>query len=137
MKVSRQIICSNARWIVLFLFILFAFLLTRINDYINWSRIMRAHQFVNGKTLYFEKAGYRQSDYFKISYTCNKIEYKKSQLAIFLNNDFENYFKNKQFPVIVNPEFPEDGEMLIFKYDFEKYGYVQPDSLSWVNKYER
>jgi hypothetical protein len=128
---------NNIGIFLLILILAIGYLLTKLNQRNNLIKIRNSHVFVTGYIGNFQKAGFRQSDYFEFHYKFNGILFKKSDLSKVYLNDFKNYFINKKFPVILNPSNPEDGEMLIFRPEFKKYGYEQPDSLIWVNELQK
>lgn len=135
-NIKKKIVQNLGTSIFVF-FMVIALIITKWNQHSHQNKIENSHIFINGYATSFEKAGYRQSDYYKFRYIFKAKNYNVSDLAKMYVNDFEKYFVSKPFPVILNQKYPEDGQMLIFSSDFEKYGYKQPDSLKWVNKYER
>jgi hypothetical protein len=51
--------------------------------------------------------------------------------------DCNNFFFNKNLPVVFNPENPSVCLLLITPKDFSRFGYQFPDSLKWVLQYVR
>ncbi|MCP9761802.1 hypothetical protein [Lacihabitans soyangensis] len=137
LNISEEFISRNRGTVIYLILLLTGFLMTKWNQKKHYNNTIDSPVFVTGYTLAFEKAGYRQSDYFRFQYKYKGTLYEKSDLSNVYINDYNKFFNGKPFPVILNPKFPDNGEMLFFRTDFEKYGYRQPDSLLWVNNYKK
>jgi hypothetical protein len=70
----------------------------------------------------------------KYSFVYNKTSYENSKGAKELNySDVRQFLINREFPLILLPENPDNNELLIFKHDFQKYNLPYPDSLKWIS----
>ena len=73
------------------------------------------------------------------------IEYQfldNNQITIYSNSQHDALLRNrvfigKVFPVIYNPGNSNENEIIIGRKTFEEFNIYFPDSLDWVEKYER
>jgi hypothetical protein len=52
-------------------------------------------------------------------------------------DDAKSFFLGKTFPVVYNPNNPNNNFLLIRPKDFNQFNYSLPDSLHWILKYIR
>jgi len=65
-------------------------------------------------------------------YSVNNQQFKSCQFETFSNSTLRWMLLGKKFPIIYNPEKPENCNILITEHDFKRFGLEYPDSLSWV-----
>ena len=51
------------------------------------------------------------------------------------SDDAKLIFVGKAFPVVFNPDHPNNNYLLIRPKDFKKFNYAFPDSLHWIFQY--
>jgi hypothetical protein len=67
-------------------------------------------------------------------FSINNQQFKSCHTETFSNSKLRLMLLGKKFPVIYNPEKPEECDILITEYDFKEYDLVYPDSLYWVEE---
>ena len=67
-------------------------------------------------------------------FSINNQQFKSCYAETFSNSKLRLMLLGKKFPVIYNPEKPEECDILITEYDFKEYDLVYPDSLYWVEE---
>jgi len=68
------------------------------------------------------------------TYKVNDFVYKQSTSIESIGIGQRSKLLYKYFPIIYNPEKPEESVILITKRDFEHYNINYPDSLKWVEE---
>ncbi len=68
-------------------------------------------------------------------FLANNQQHSSCEFEVVSNSKLRLMLIGKKFPVIYNPEEPEESVILITKYDFEHYNLDYPDSLKWVEDY--
>ena len=80
------------------------------------------------------KGSKRVAAYYKFMST--KGEEVRGSISLTITRSYSSpmELKGKIFPVVYSRLDVEKNYMLIFQEDFEKYGFMYPDSLSWVER---
>lgn len=67
------------------------------------------------------------------SYSLDNREYF-GESSVIVKGQFLDDFIGKSFPIVYSTKNPQKSILLVSQEDFEKWGLVFPDSLSWVTK---
>lgn len=116
--------------------IVIAYAVGLFKDYNAVQRLLQSHVLTSGKITkckFLSKTGGALNMYYEYSVN-GKVYIDFSRTRIDLS-DCKQYFLNKSFPVIYNPNEKDFSVMLMLPQTFKYYGYTFPDSLKWVLKY--
>lgn len=121
--------------IFVFLILISWVLYLRLTHVSETNRIKKHSKIIFGVIRQNLPTGRNQSNYMEYDYLDDNIKYH-GEILIKSSYAQSLIFIGKTFPVILNKKEPSESRMLIYPKDFEDFGYMFPDSLTWVKKYE-
>lgn len=117
---------SKVPQIVFFIFFICLFFYSKYK----WKNLKYIGKLTNGKFIETKSVKWGFLRFYVFKFSGNYI--KNSDSGSIGDPELEQYIRNYKFPVIYNEKELESSQILIFKEDFEIFGYAYPDSLNHV-----
>jgi hypothetical protein len=124
--------------VILFFLLVIVFILVGVPIY--KKNLIRNHKFANAKIVDFSYGGLAHVGTITFIYNFIYNDKEIEGSAVFSSDELSSsnaklFFVGKSFPVVYNPNNPDNNFLLIRPGDFKKFNQSIPDSLKWIIQY--
>jgi len=105
-----------------------------IREHVEKKDLLQHYNITSAVITDFSRGGPGHEDYLYFSYKIGAEKFDKSTVR-YIKNHAGKIFVGQVFPLIYDTRNIKNYYILIFEYDFKRYGLQMPYSLRWTDEY--